>query len=261
MRLYYEIALRSFRLATTYRAAYLAGSLTNAFFGVFRSYIFIALYGAGGAVAGLTLRDAIAYVWLTQLLFALTYLFSQEIAATIRTGEVVTDLFRPWSFYGYWLSRFLGERACNLLLRGLPTYALGMLLFGAPSPAAGRVPAFALAVGLGLLLTFTLGFMVSLTAFWLLDNTGATILANVLMAFFSGILVPLNFFPPALGAVARALPFQALADLPARVFLGRIGGAVLGQALLLQAFWLVALTAGAALMLHGALRKVVIQGG
>ena len=55
MRLYYEIALRSFRRATSYRSSYIAGTLTNAFFGVLRSFVFIALYGAGGVVAGLAL--------------------------------------------------------------------------------------------------------------------------------------------------------------------------------------------------------------
>ena len=43
MRLYYEIALRSFRRATTYRSAYIAGILTNAFFGALRSFVYIAI--------------------------------------------------------------------------------------------------------------------------------------------------------------------------------------------------------------------------
>ncbi|MFN8477304.1 MAG: hypothetical protein U0074_05660 [Kouleothrix sp.] len=49
-----------------YRSSYIAGILTNAFFGVLRSYMYIALYGAGGAVAGFTLADAISYTWVTQ---------------------------------------------------------------------------------------------------------------------------------------------------------------------------------------------------
>lgn len=260
MRLYYEIALRAFRLALTYRAAYLAGALTNAFFGVVRSYIYIALYGAGGSVAGFTLRDAIEYTWITQVLFGVAVI-SLEIDGTIRTGDVVTDLFRPWSFYGYWLSRFLGERACNLLLRGLLTYAIGALLFAVPLPAGGTALAFVATIGLSLLVSFTISFIVNLTAFWLLDNAGVITLANALMVFFSGLIVPPSFMPPPLAALARALPFQALGDLPARVFLGQVTGAALGQALLVQALWLAALTAAGALLVRRALRKVVIQGG
>ena len=71
MRLYYEIARRSFRRATIYRSAYIAGLLTNSFFGALRCFVYIALYGAGGTVAGFTLNDAISYTWLTQSLISL----------------------------------------------------------------------------------------------------------------------------------------------------------------------------------------------
>ena len=56
MRLYYEIALRSFRRATSYRSAYVAGIITNAFFGALLSFVYIGVYGAGGSVGGFTLR-------------------------------------------------------------------------------------------------------------------------------------------------------------------------------------------------------------
>ena len=42
MRLYYEVALRAFRRATTYRVAFLAGIITNAFFGAIMSFVYIA---------------------------------------------------------------------------------------------------------------------------------------------------------------------------------------------------------------------------
>ena len=48
MRLYYEVALRAFRRATTYRVAFLAGIITNAFFGAIMSFVYIAVYAARG---------------------------------------------------------------------------------------------------------------------------------------------------------------------------------------------------------------------
>ena len=106
MRLYYEIALRSFRRATTYRSAYIAGVLTNAFFGALRSFVYIAIYGAGSSVAGFSASDAISYSWVTQSLISIGagWIISRELTQSIRTGDVVTDLTRPWNFYGYWLS-------------------------------------------------------------------------------------------------------------------------------------------------------------
>ena len=263
MRLYYEIALRSFRRATTYRGAYIAGMLTNAFFGALRSFMYIAIYDAGGAAAGFTLEDLISYTWITQSLISIGagWIDSRDLMQSIRSGNVVADLMRPWSFYGYWLSRTLGERIFNLLVRGSLTYLIGVLYFRAHVPSAGQALGFAAAIGLGMLVSFAFSFMVNLTAFWLIDNSGLMLISTVLLSFFSGFLLPLAFFPPPLAALARLLPFQAITGLPAQVFLGQVAGAELGSTLLLQAGWALALSGLAALVLRAAMRKVVVQGG
>lgn len=264
MRLYYEIAVRSFRRATTYRSAFIAGMLTNAFFGALRCFVFVAVFQSSGAaqVAGFSLSDTISYTWLTQSLISIgAGWVAWDIAGTIRSGDVITDLARPWSFYGYWLSRFLGERIFNLLVRGVLTYTIGVLLFGARLPSPGEVAAFAVAISLALLVSFGFMFIVNLTAFWLIDNTGVIMIANILLSFFSGFLLPLAFFPPTLAAIARALPFQAITGLPAQVFLGQLTGGSLAAALLMQAGWAVVLGGLGWLVLQAAVRKVVIQGG
>jgi ABC-2 type transport system permease protein len=114
---------------------------------------------------------------------------------------------------------------------------------------------------LALLVSFALSFIVNLTAFWLVENSGVMVIANLLLGFFSGFLLPIDFFPPQLAMAARLLPFQAITGLPAQIFLGQLTGPALIEALLLQAFWVVVLTGLAALLLRAALVKVLVQGG
>ena len=262
MRLYWEIAVRSFRRATTYRTAYIAGMITNAFFGAIRCFVYIALYGNGGSVAGFTLDDAISYTWITQALISIgAGWVSTEIAVTIRSGDVVTDLQRPWHFYGYWLSRLAGERVFNLLVRGTLTYAVGMLLFRAHIPTLDQLVVFAVAVMLALLVIIAFTFIVNVSAFWLIDNGGVGSIANVLVGFFGGFSIPIAFFPKPLANLARMLPFQAMSGLPAQVLIGQLQGTAAFAALALQLFWAVVLTALALLILNAATRKVVVQGG
>lgn len=262
MRLYYEIALRSFRRMAVYRAAFISGMLTNAFFGVVRCFVYLAVYGSGGVVAGFTLDDAISYTWITQSLISIgAGWITADIAGTISSGAVVSDLARPWNFYGYWLSRFVGERAFNLLLRGTLTYAIGVALFAAHIPSLAEFLAFAVAISLALIISFAFTFLVNITAFWLIDFTGVAMLANAVLSFFSGFVIPIAFFPPALRVLAAVLPFQAITGLPAQIFLGQITGANLVQALLLQLFWAAVMIALGLLALRGAVRKVIIQGG
>jgi ABC-2 type transport system permease protein len=261
--LYLTVAVKAFRRATAYRSAYVAGILTNAFFGALTCYVFQAVYAAGGAVAGYTLQDAISYSWATQSLISIGagWITSTEIGLSIRTGDVITDLTRPWSFFLYWMSRSLGERSFNLLFRGSLTYLIGVLYFGARVPSPAELLAFLPAIALALLISFAFSFCVNLTAFWLLDITGLMLLANVLLSFFSGFVLPLAFFPPALQAVAYALPFHAITSLPAQVFLGRLSSGELAQALAVQLLWAVVMTGFALAFQAAAMRKVVVQGG
>jgi ABC-2 type transport system permease protein len=262
MRLYYEIALRSFRRATTYRAAYIAGMLTNAFFGAIRSFVYIALYQAGGVVANFTLADAISYTWVTQALISIgAGWISMDIASTIRSGDIVTDMSRPWSFYGYWFSRSIGEKLFSLLVRGSLTYAIGVFFFGAYVPNMEALLAFSISIGFALVISFAFGFMINMTAFWLVEITGVVLIANILLGFLSGFLLPLDFLPTWLGNLARVLPFQAISGLPAQIVLGQIDGTGLVFALLLQLFWSITMTGLALLVMRAAVHKVVIQGG
>jgi len=262
MRLYFEIAAQSARRSLQYRSAYIAGALTNAFFGAIRSFVYIALYGAGGAVAGLTLSDVITYTWVTQALISIgSGWFSSDIAGTIRSGDVVTDLGRPWNFYGYWFSRSNGEKLFNLITRGSITYLIGVLYFGVRIPMPGDLLMFAVSAVLALVVAFALTFMLNLTAFWLIEVTGVFLMANVLLAFFSGFLIPLAFLLPWMQVIANALPFQAITHLPAQVFLGKLAGPALVAALLNQVAWSIVLTGCALLAMRAAVRKVVIQGG
>lgn len=262
MRLYYEIAIRSLRRTSMYRAAFVAGTLTNAFFGAVRCFVYIALYGNGGSVAGFTLHDAISYTWLTQALISVgAGWIMRDVATTIRSGDVVTDLIRPWNFYGYWFSRSMGERVFNLLLRGSFTYLAGVMFFDAAIPSLPAFLAFASAILLALPIIFAYNFMVNLSAFWLVDDAGVWLIGSVVLSFFSGFLIPLNFFPPAIAAIAHLLPFQAITSVPAQIFLGQIQGTALWQAFGLQIFWALVLTGSALLVLQVAVRKVVVQGG
>jgi ABC-2 type transport system permease protein len=139
MRLYFEVARCALRRQTAYTAANWAGAATNIFWGCLRSFVFVALYEARPEVAGYRLDDALAYVWLTQALIAFCQIWGWwEISATIRTGAVAIDLARPFDYYLYWLSQDAGRAVYFLLLRALPIYGAGALLFGVGVPTSSR---------------------------------------------------------------------------------------------------------------------------
>lgn len=261
--LYLTVAIKAFRRATAYRSAYVAGILTNAFFGSLICFVYQAVYAAGGNAGGYSLNGLISYAWTTQALISIgaAWITSTEISASIRTGDVVSDLTRPWSFFLYWLSRSFGERLFNLGVRGTLTYLIGILYFGARIPAPAELLAFVPSILVAMVSSFAISFCVNLAAFWLLDISGVHLLANVILSFFSGFLLPIAFFPPVLQTITYALPFHTIASVPTQILLGRIAGSELAVALATQLAWAIALVALALGVQTLAMRKVVVQGG
>lgn len=262
LRAYAALSRASYRRQRAYGAANIAGLLTNGFFGVVRSFVFIALYQARPVAAGYDLMDALTYVWITQSLIMPVYMWNwQEIALTVRTGDVVTDLARPLNYFGYWLSRDLGRAAYHILFRMVPTILMGLLLFHIELPGPREWPLFALALLLAVVVSFCLRFIVNLSAFWLSDIRGVNSMLMLIVNLLSGFIVPVEFLPSWLRTAAELLPFASIIHVPVQLFLRRATeldalGLIAGQAI-----WVSILGTVAGLTLRAARRKLVIQGG
>ena len=263
MRLYLEVAKKSFQKHLAYRAANLAGILTNCFFGAIYVFVFTALFQQRGQVGGLDLRDTITYVVISQsLLMAMSAFGNQELSQSIIKGDVVTDLSRPVDFYAFWAAVDLGRGVYYLTFRGVPTFLVGWALFGVRLPDNWLTwTLFLVSLVVGMWVSFAFRFITNSLAFWTTDARGIYYLTNTLIMFFAGCIVPLNFFPGPLRIVAEWLPFRALVHLPISVYLGKAGGPNLAQALAIQAAWLIILTLAGRALLRQMMRRVSIQGG
>lgn len=261
---YGQVARRSFQRFSTYRVATAAGAFTNIAFGFLRTYVLLAVFQHRATVGALDATDVVTYVWVTQGMLAAVLVFAEfPLAARIRTGDVVSDLYRPLGFQSYWLADDLGRIGYQLLARGIPPVLVGAAFLRLRLPHDPAVwLAFALSVALAALVSFAFRFLVSLSGFWLLDSRGPFQIGLVVASFFAGTVVPLDFFPGRLGRVAAVLPFSCILQLPIEVFLGKHAGLVATAAVLArQALWAGVLLAGAAMVGARAFRKVVIQGG
>jgi len=260
---YLALAGTNLRRQLTYRAANLAGLITNLFFGALRAYVLIALFGAREQVAGYSVRDAVTYSGITQALMSCVAIFGWwDMIRSIRTGEVATDLSRPVDYFWYWCALDFGRGVGQLALRGLPLVALYVLAYRITSPPTlWHWLALPISLLLGLFVSFAWRFLVSLTGFWTRDATGIGRLAFMLAYFFSGLLMPLAFFPDWAASLLRLTPFSAMMYLPSEVYLGVVRGPGLAAALAVQALWAVALYALARVVLAAGVRHLVLQGG
>lgn len=243
------------------------GVFTNTVFGFILAYTYAALWDERPQLGGYDMSQALTYVWLGQALLMTCVMmgggFEDELIERIRTGDIAVDLYRPVDLQLWWLAGDLGRAAFHLLGRGIVPMIFGSLAFDLAMPGSpGIWVAFLVAVGLGVVVSFAIRYLVALSAFWLLDGAGAAQMSFLAGMFFSGMLLPLNVFPGVLGEVARALPWSALLQvLEADVFLGKYTGWGLVRVYAFQASWALVLLLAGRLLQSVATRRVVVQGG
>jgi ABC-2 type transport system permease protein len=250
-----------FRKEATYVAAALAGAFTNSVFGVLRAYILIALWQARPGLAGYDVAHAVTFCFITQAFIGPMQLFGGglPIPDRIRSGDIALDLVRPASLQLWTLAEDAGRAAYLFLVRGIPPMLVGAALFGLVMPGDPVAwAAFAAGLCLGVLTSFGWRYLVALSACWLTDDRGVHTLSLVLTTFFSGMMLPLTIFPGPLGELARALPWAAMVQAPADLYLGR---APILETLAFQACWAAALLGLGALATRAIRHRVVIQGG
>ncbi|MET8947665.1 ABC-2 family transporter protein [Streptomyces sp. NPDC004542] len=262
-RLYAAVAAGGFRRYATYRAATAAGVFTNTVFGLILVYTYLALWDQRPHLGGYDQAQAVTYVWLGQALFATLAIsgggVEDELMERIRTGDVAIDLYRPADLQLWWLAADLGRALFQLLGRGVIPFVFGALCYPVSLPAdAATWAAFLCTLLLAALVGFGIRFLVALSAFWLLDGAGVTYMAWIVGVFCSGMTLPLNVFPGALGEVVRALPWSSLLQAPADVLLGHADP---WRTFAFQGAWAVALLATGRLVQSVATRRVVVQGG
>lgn len=256
------VAQTAFRQQLAYRSAALGGLVTNAVFGAFLASIYGALYVSsdGAPIGDFDRSAALTYVWLVQALIVPTLVWgSWDIALSIRSGEIVFDLLKPYSYFGYWLSRDLGRAGAAILMRMIPTFTIGLVFYTLVVPDhPAQFLAFVASLVLAVLLSFALRFCVNLIAFWWADLQGLRSGQLVAFSVLSGFLLPIGFYPDWMQAVLNVLPFRGIIMSPVDIWLGN-GNAPL--ILFGQAGWFAAIALLARWWFGVAARRVVVQGG
>jgi ABC-2 type transport system permease protein len=262
VRLDWEIARRGWRRYSAYPSATAAGIFTNTVFGFLQAYILLAVYRHRTSIGGFDATDAVTYVWIAQSMIMTVYVFSWwELAWRIRDGSIATDLLRPLDPQRYWLAYDLGRAPYHFLFRGLPPFVLGAIVFRLHYPSPLDALAFLLSLTLAVVVSFGFRFIYNAVAFWLLDFRGIVTLATTVVVFFSGMAIPLRYFPYALRELCYALPFGSIIQTPVDIWLGKREGTALVGVLGLQVFWALALLGIGHVLLRSATRKLVVQGG
>ena len=260
-RVLLAIAGAGFRRYSTYRQATVAGAFTNTVFGFMRCYILLSVAGVAGEAGGYDRAQLATFVWVGQGLLAVVNFWNLlELAERVRSGDVVSDLLRPVDLLTTYVATDAGRAGYAMLTRFVVPVAVGMLAFDLYLPADPvAYLAFAVSVVLAVVICSVCRYLVGLTAFWLLDVRGVSMLWVFAAGAGSGLYFPLPLLPDWLVTLLWvATPFPSLLQAPLDVLVQR---GPPGPPLAGQLAWLAVSVALARVVQRRALRRLVIQGG
>lgn len=250
-----------------YKAAAFAGILTQMFWGILNTLVFIAFYTNISSSMEISLNELITYVWLNQSFLTLIYIRTKddEILKSIKNGTVAYELCRPYNLYNWWYIKFLSKKYAAVLLRFLPIILFGFIL---PEPYKLGLPfsfncfiLFIITLVLGSLILCAILMIIQSIAFFTNESKGISDIIFVLGDLFAGAILPLPLMPKIVQNISMYLPFRFIGDLSFRVYSGNINVSYAINAIGLQIIWLIILVVIGHFIMKVALKKVCIQGG
>jgi ABC-2 type transport system permease protein len=259
MRAYAAILRAGFRRQAAYRVAVLSGLFTNLFFGVVRTAVFVALYRQRPAMRGLDLADSLTYVWLGQALFGVVWTpWMEDLPESVRSGGFTAELTRPRDPYLRLLAFDLGRNLSQMLLRSVVPIAAGGLVLSLTMPTtAPGILLLAAAMLLAAVAGFQVRFIFVSCAFWTADWRFLSGMQITVLWLLCGFVIPTDFFPGPLRALADASPLYALLMAPVDVAVGNDPV----RAVAMQAAWILALGVAGRAVMALAQRRMVVHGG
>lgn len=267
MRKYLSFFRLRFSMGLQYRTAAVAGIITQFFWGFMEIMVFRAFYEVAPENFPMAFEAAASYVWMQQafLAFFTVWMLNGEIYNTIMEGNIAYELCRPIKIYDMWFSKEIANRMARAVLRCFPILLVAVFL---PRPFRLMAPAslihfvlFLITLILGLGVTVAFCVLIYITSFFTISPSGLCMLFTSVTELFSGAIIPLPFFPERVRFVLEFLPFASMQNVALRIYSASMSYEEMIKAVLLQVFWLVALTVGGKVLCNMAEHKVTIQGG
>ncbi|MFL6515337.1 MAG: ABC transporter permease [Chthoniobacterales bacterium] len=219
----------------------------------------------GGGLHGYDYGSMIYYYLLTILVSNLVTPTEDEwqIAADIREGQINSFLTKPMNYLGYRFSIFLSGRLVYTAVT-LPPIILIFIYFRdyVHFPANPLIYVYALiSLALAALIQFFITYTIAIMAFWILEISTIVFIVYSFEYFLGGQMFPIDIMPAGVQAVMKWLPFYYELFCPVAIFLGRLQGAALVQALAIQTGWVLTMWGAAELMWKRGLGHYQAVGG
>jgi ABC-2 type transport system permease protein len=156
----------------------------------------------------------------------------------------------------------MGEGIFRLLLFSVPGLIIVSIIFPVKftwDPSVWGL--FGIATLLSFFINTELNILTGITTFFLFNNSGLIRAKRVVIDLFSGLLLPISFFPIWAQHIMKYLPFQGISYIPSMIFTNGFSHHQAILAIWQQFIWVAVLLLPIYLLWFLAKKQLVIQGG
>ena len=262
-RVYAEFVRVGFVNTLAYRLRYYTGIVTYFMYVSVYYFIWKAIFAHSSHIEGFDFTQILTYIAVDWIIRSFYYNnIDQDMAQQVMEGKLAMDLIKPVNTQLMYISQALGESVFRLALLTVPTAFVLLLVYPLRRPASlGHFAAFFASVVLSFFIVAGINFALGTLAIRLKSILGLLRAKYFLLELFSGLLLPISFFPHFFQSVLAVLPFQYISYIPVLLYLGKINGLGMLKALSVQLFWVFALLALGDGMWRWSSRRITIQGG
>ncbi|MGL4373683.1 MAG: ABC transporter permease [Turicibacter sp.] len=229
-------------------------------------YLWKAIYGSSeeSIINGFTFNEMVIYVimsFLTSLIISTD--ISYDIMSEVKDGSIAINLVRPINYEKRMLFQGLGNVLYNfVVIFIIGSIALTLFLYhSGMTLSIWRVIAYFISIVFGILLNFYYSYMFGLLSFKFTNMWGLSQIMGAITQLLSGALIPIVFFPEWAQGLFNFLPFSSMIYTPTMIYLGKISGMEVINALVIQIIWVIILSLGAKILWKKLIKQLVILGG
>ena len=263
LRTYAEFVRLGFVNTLAYRLRYYTGIVTYFIYVSVYYFIWKAIFAHSARIEGFDFSQILTYIavgWVIRSFYFNN--IDQDMAQQVMEGKLAMDLIKPVNTQSMYVAQAFGEALFRLLLLTAPAAVVLLLVYPLRRPASlAHFAGFFTSVVLSFFIVAGINFAVGTLAIRLKSILGLLRAKYFLLELFSGLLLPISFFPHAAQRLLAAMPFQYISYVPVLIYLGKINGAGIWTALGVQLFWVIALLLVGDMMWRWSSRKITIQGG
>jgi ABC-2 type transport system permease protein len=260
---YFEMIRIRFLMMLAYRTNYYTGILIYSINIGAYYFLWKAIYGGQGEIQGLSVSQMTTYVavaWMARAFYFNN--IDREMAMEIKDGKVAIELIRPYSYLGMKVMQGLGEGIFRLFFFSVPGMVIVSLIFSLQfSVSLATFGLFFLSILLSFFINTQINLLTGITAFFLYNNTGLIRAKRVVIELFSGLILPISFFPLWAQDIMTFLPFQGISYIPSMIFTNGFSYHEALAAIGTQALWVAGLIIPIYFLWLLAKKQLVIQGG